>query len=272
MPFSDGLRLPRTAKVARNADNVLTRIRESGQGFGLILNSDVRVLHRHFDVGVPGKLHRLRKRGPVAEQSGYLFEGLRKAGVRVGLVHGGVADEERTALRKRFEKEKADPDAIDVLLFSEVGCEGLDYQFCDCMINYDLPWNPMRVEQRIGRIDRNGQKSEFVSIYNLITPGTVDADIYERCLLRIGIFEQALGASEDILGKITADIQEIAIDPKLSEEERRNKLQQLADNEIRLLQEEQRLEEQQSELFGINLPAARSEPSVKRLSGVAGFR
>jgi len=184
----------------------------------------------------------------------YLFEGLRKAGVRVGLVHGSVADEERTALRKRFEKEKSDPDAIDVLLFSEVGCEGLDYQFCDCMINYDLPWNPMRVEQRIGRIDRNGQKSEFVSIYNLITPGTVDADIYERCLLRIGIFEQALGASEEILGRITADIQEIAIDPKLSDEERRSKLQQLADNEIRLIQEEQRLEEQQSELFGIDLP------------------
>lgn len=184
----------------------------------------------------------------------YLFEGLRKAAVRVGLVHGGVDDDERTSLRKRFEKEKPDPDAIDVLLFSEVGCEGLDYQFCDCMINYDLPWNPMRVEQRIGRIDRNGQQSEFVSIYNLITPGTVDADIYERCLLRIGVFEQALGASEDILGKITADIQEIAIDPTLSEEERRGKLQQLADNEIRLLQEEQRLEEQQSELFGINLP------------------
>jgi ATP-dependent helicase HepA len=184
----------------------------------------------------------------------YLFDGLRNSGVRVGMVHGGVADEERTDLRRRFEKRQPDPDALDVLLFSEIGCEGLDYQFCDCMINYDLPWNPMRVEQRIGRIDRNGQKSESVSIFNLITPGTVDADIYERCLLRIGIFERALGASEDILGKITADIQEIAIDPKLSDAERRTKLQQLADNEIRLLQEEQKLEDQQSELFGINLP------------------
>jgi ATP-dependent helicase HepA len=185
----------------------------------------------------------------------YLFEGLRKAGVRVGLIHGGVVDEERTALRKQFEKEKFDPNAIDVLLFSEVGCEGLDYQFCDCMINYDLPWNPMRVEQRIGRIDRNGQESEFVTIYNLITPGTVDADIYQRCLLRIGIFEKALGASEEILGEITSNIEEIAIDPELSEEERSDKLQQLADNKIRLLQEEQRLEDQQSELFGINLPS-----------------
>lgn len=185
----------------------------------------------------------------------YVDDGLRKAGVRVAMVHGGVPDEERTALRERFEKEKNDPQAIDVLLFSEVGCEGLDYQFCDCMINYDLPWNPMRVEQRIGRIDRNGQKSDFVSIYNLITPNTVDADIYERCLLRIGVFEQALGDSEDILGKITSDIQEIAINPHLSDDERREKFQQLADNEIRQLQEDEKFEAQQSELFGIDLPS-----------------
>lgn len=57
-------------------------------------------------------------------------------------------DEDRRALRKRFnpaETPIANSEALDVLLFSEVGCEGLDYQFCDCMINYDLPWNPMRV-------------------------------------------------------------------------------------------------------------------------------
>src|SRR5205807_4427262 len=103
---------------------------------------------------------------------------------------------QRQQLRHRFSLPQSDPDALDVLLSSEVGCEGLDYQFCDCLVNYDIPWNPMRVEQRIGRIDRYGQKSEKVLIYNFITPGTVDADIYERCLLRIGIFNQALGGSE----------------------------------------------------------------------------
>ncbi len=185
----------------------------------------------------------------------YLHEGLQGTGVRVGMVHGDVPDEDRTTWKERFEKDRDDPEAVDVLLFSEVGCEGLDYQFCDCMINYDLPWNPMRVEQRIGRIDRNGQQSEFVSIHNLITPGTVDADIYDRCLLRIGLFEQALGDSEDILGKITADIQNIAVDPKLSAEERRERFQQLADNEIRQLQEEQRLEKAEAGLFGIDLPS-----------------
>ena len=196
----------------------------------------------------------------------YLDEGLRKAGIRVGMVHGGVPDEERTALRKRFEKPKNDPEAVDVLLFSEVGCEGLDYQFCDCMINYDLPWNPMRVEQRIGRIDRQGQKSEFVHIYNMITPDTVDADIYERCLKRIGVFNQALGFSEEILGKITNDIQNIAINPELSDEERREKLQQLADNEIRQLEEEERFEKDQSELFGIQLTQQRIEEEVENAS------
>ena len=156
--------------------------------------------------------------------------------------------------------------ALDVLLFSEIGCEGLDYQFCDCIVNYDLPWNPMRVEQRIGRIDRNGQKSESVAIFNLITPGTVDADIYERCLVRIGVFNHALGGSEEILGEITREIRNIAENFSLSEEERRLKLQQLADNKIRLIQEQEELEQRQLELFGIRLPEDQMKKEIEEAS------
>lgn len=184
----------------------------------------------------------------------YLFDHLSKDGFRVGLVHGGTPDEERIALRARFEKSEDDEDRLDLLLFSEIGCEGLDYQFCDCIVNYDLPWNPMRIEQRIGRIDRNGQKSENIAIINMITPGTVDADIYERCLIRIGVFDNALGGSEEILGEITQEIKNIAENYELSEEERARKLQQLADNKVRIIQEQEDLEEKQSELFGIRLP------------------
>jgi len=72
----------------------------------------------------------------------------------------GRTDVDRASLRSRFALPKEDAEAIDVLLSSEVGCEGLDFQFCDLLVNYDLPWNPMRVEQRIGRIDRYGQQSE----------------------------------------------------------------------------------------------------------------
>ena len=128
----------------------------------------------------------------------YLAEHTQQAGLRFGLVHGDVPDDERAELRRRFALPKEDGKALDVLLSSEVGCEGLDFQFCDFLMNYDLPWNPMKVEQRIGRIDRYGQKSEAVAIINFITPGTVDADIYQRCLWRIGVFQHAVGGSEEI--------------------------------------------------------------------------
>ena len=196
----------------------------------------------------------------------YLYEHLRANSVRVGMVHGGTPDEERVALRSRFEQPREVGDTLDVLLFSEIGCEGLDYQFCDCIVNYDLPWNPMRVEQRIGRIDRNGQQSEAVAIVNLITPGTVDADIYERCLVRIGVFENALGGGEEILGEISKEIKNIAENYALSEDERRTKLQQLADNKIRLVQEQERLEQQQMELFGIRLPEDQMKEEIEEAS------
>ena len=196
----------------------------------------------------------------------YLYRHLRADGVRVGMIHGGTPDEERLELRNRFEQPREDSDGLDVLLFSEIGCEGLDYQFCDCIVNYDLPWNPMRVEQRIGRIDRVGQKSESISIVNLITPGTVDADIYERCLVRIGVFESALGGSEEILGEITREIRNIAENYTLSEEDRRTKIQQLADNKIRLVQEQEELEQKQMELFGIRLPEDQMREEIKEAS------
>ncbi len=196
----------------------------------------------------------------------YLYKHLRADDFRVGMIHGGTPDEERVELRIRFEKTHEARDSLDVLLFSEIGCEGLDYQFCDCVVNYDLPWNPMRVEQRIGRIDRVGQKSESVAIVNLITPGTVDADIYERCLVRIGVFENALGGSEEILGDITREIRNIAENYTLSDEDRRVKLQQLADNKIRLIREQEKLEEKQMELFGIRLPEDRMKREIEDAS------
>ena len=196
----------------------------------------------------------------------YLYERLKADGLRVGMLHGGTPDEERLVFRNRFEMPREDSNTLDILLFSEIGCEGLDYQFCDCIVNYDLPWNPMRVEQRIGRIDRVGQKSESIAIVNLITPGTVDADIYERCLKRIGVFESAIGSGEEILGDITREIRNIAENYTLSEEERRDKLQQLADNKIRLVQEQEALEQRQMELFGIRLPEDRMKREIEDAS------
>lgn len=192
----------------------------------------------------------------------YLATKLQAGDIRFGLVHGGVPDEERANLRRRFSLPKEDPEALEVLMSSEVGCEGLDFQFADCLVNYDLPWNPMRIEQRIGRIDRYGQQSETVAIVNLVTPGTIDAEIYDRCLSRIGVFQHAIGGNEEILGDITKELHGIAESFNLSEEERGRRLQQLSDNKIRQIEEEQRLEERQGELFGLNLPAASWEAKL----------
>lgn len=184
---------------------------------------------------------------------GYIREKLQQRGVRVGQVDGSVPDEERFKLRQRFLDNRDEPQAIDVLLFSEVGCEGLDYQFCDTMVNYDLPWNPMRIEQRIGRIDRRGQKSDTVKIYNIITEDTIDATIYNRCLLKIGVFESSIGDCSEILGDISDQMLKIMFDPNLSESERTTKIEQMADNEVKKVQEMRNLEQEEKSLFGFDL-------------------
>ena len=82
----------------------------------------------------------------------------------------------------------------DVLLCTDAAAEGLNFQFCGAMINYDMPWNPMRVEQRIGRIDRLGQKHGTIRIVNLHYEGTVETDVYRALRERIGLFETVVGA------------------------------------------------------------------------------
>ena len=184
---------------------------------------------------------------------GYIYKNLKKRGIRVGQVNGSVPDEERFNLRQRFMKDCDSDDAIDVLMFSEVGCEGLDYQFCDTMINYDLPWNPMRIEQRIGRIDRRGQRSDTVRIYNMITEGTIDANVYYRCLNKIGVFEASIGDCSEILGDISEQIMRIMFEPGLTEAERNMKIEKMADNEVMKVQEMQRLEQEEKSLYGFDL-------------------
>ena len=194
----------------------------------------------------------------------YLKRKLSVVGLRVEQIDGSVKDEVRYEFKNRFELPKEDKNAIDILLFTEVGSEGLDYQFCNMMINYDLPWNPMRIEQRIGRIDRRGQMSEAVNIYNVITEDTIDADIYYRCLIRIGIFENSIGECEEILGDIAQGIENVVLDTTLTDEERRIKLEQIADNEVRKAQELTKLEEEEKELFGFDLTEFTTTQEIRK--------
>jgi superfamily II DNA or RNA helicase len=127
----------------------------------------------------------------------YLSERLAEVGIQSSTLMGGMKDNKDDVAQK-FEN---DPN-IRVLLASEVASEGIDLQFCRVLVNYDLPWNPMKVEQRIGRIDRIGQKADKITIWNLFYKETIDEKIYLRLHKRLGVFEYSLGGLEPVLGEI----------------------------------------------------------------------
>lgn len=126
----------------------------------------------------------------------YLRRRLERLGVMCELLHGSV-NEPREAILQRFR----DDSSIRILLSSEVGSEGVDLQFCWIVVNYDLPWNPMRVEQRVGRVDRLGQERDVVRVINLIYDRTIDAIIYDRLYNRLELIQRALGEFEALLGE-----------------------------------------------------------------------
>lgn len=144
----------------------------------------------------------------------YLQLRLKRYGYNSLIIHGLIEDRENI-----IEQFKND-DRIHVLLSSKVGSEGLDMQFCNSMVNYDLPWNPMDIEQRIGRIDRFGQQSEVVNIYSMVVAGSIQEDIYERLLNRIGIFKGTVGDMEAILDAPAPGNSHISIRQWMEESER----------------------------------------------------
>jgi superfamily II DNA or RNA helicase len=174
----------------------------------------------------------------------YLHERLQKEGISTLLLLGGGSVNKYDAM-ERFK----DPNGPSVLLASEVASEGVDLQFSRVVVNYDLPWNPMKVEQRIGRIDRLGQKSPSITIWNLFYADTIDDRIYHRLFVRLGIFEYALGGLEAILGE---EIKNLTIDllrGALSKEQEEQRITQTEQAISNLKQAEELLEQKASNLI-----------------------
>ena len=94
------------------------------------------------------------------------------------------------------------------MLCTDAAAEGLNFQFCGALVNYDMPWNPMRVEQRIGRIDRLGQQFPVIRIVNLHYEGTVETDVYRALRERIGLFHSVVGRLQPILAQLPRRISE----------------------------------------------------------------
>jgi SNF2 family DNA or RNA helicase len=122
-----------------------------------------------------------------------IVSALRESGIEPAVFHGELGWREKEEALDHFRA------ASPVLVSTEAGGEGRNLQFCRIVINYDLPWNPMRVEQRIGRVHRLGQTSD-VSIFNLVARDTIESYVLEILEKKIRLFELVVGEVEEILG------------------------------------------------------------------------
>jgi SNF2 family DNA or RNA helicase len=128
----------------------------------------------------------------------YLSDFLNWERIPHAVFHGGLTGAQKEEYIRRFESD------VPLLIATEVGGEGRNLQFCHRLINYDLPWNPMKIEQRVGRIHRIGQQHE-VSIYNLCAAGSAEDYILEILDKKINMFEMVIGEIDMILGRIQGD-------------------------------------------------------------------
>ena len=210
--------------------NMTAQLAESDTKYALLIQE----LQRLWDTETDAKIIVFSSFKPTLH---YLHTKLRREGIEAELLHGSVT-RPRAEILARFQLTNS----TRVLLSSEVGSEGVDLQFCSIMLNYDLPWNPMRLEQRIGRIDRLGQKSEKVTILNFIYDDTIDKRIYDRLYERLQIGRRALGEMEAVLGpqirKLTIEL----LNPKLTDQQREKAIDQTAQALENKKKEEEQLE------------------------------
>lgn len=174
-----------------------------------------------------------------------LIRTLAAKGIHAVPYRGGFNRNKKDYMMELFQRR------AQVMIATEAGGEGINLQFCHHIINYDMPWNPMRVEQRIGRVHRLGQKHD-VHIYNFATVGTIEEHIIWLLHEKIALFESVIGELEIILEGFEKDtsleknLMDIMVKSK-TDEELRNQLSQIGDRFQHVkkehLQEKERKEE-----------------------------
>ena len=178
---------------------------------------------------------------------------LRAAGIGFRRIDGSVPhdpmNEERDEKGRRIRQFRDHPE-IRVLLASQVGSEGLDLQFADTVVNWDLPWNPMVIEQRIGRVDRLGQESPVVKVFNIVLRDTVEDRIVLRLYDRLNVFREHIGECEQVIGEQLSQLHRDLFSGKLSAEQVADRLREAELAVARNQRDQERLEETMDSLVG----------------------
>jgi SNF2 family DNA or RNA helicase len=185
--------------------------------------------------------------------STYLAQTLQAANIPFAEFTGGMS------LKQKDEAIAAFRDDVSVLLASETGGEGRNIQFANAIVNYDLPWNPMKIEQRIGRIHRIGQTQD-VFIFNFCLKGSIEEYILRILHDKINMFELVVGEIETILGNVDDefDFSEIVMDIWLKHQvkpELDTAFEQLADNLLNAKNQYQQIQELDEQIFGEDFEA-----------------
>ena len=178
---------------------------------------------------------------------------LRRVGVDFVTYHGQLSRGRKDEVIQRFEQ------SAQVMLSTEAAGEGRNLQFCRLMLNFDLPWNPQRIEQRVGRIHRVGQ-TRPVEVFNLSAEGTVEDYILEILDDKLNMFELVIGETDMILGHLEDErgFEEVVLDiwaHARTEEEVTTGFQQLGDALVQARQAYQRTRDYDEALFGEDFEA-----------------
>ncbi|MBM2848411.1 MAG: putative snf2 family helicase [Anaerolineales bacterium] len=173
---------------------------------------------------------------------------LRALDLNFVVYHGSLSTENKDAAIRRFEGE------AQILLSTEAAGEGRNLQFCRTMVNFDLPWNPLRIEQRVGRIHRIGQ-TRPVEIYNLAAAGTIEDYLLDILDRKVNMFELVIGEMDMILGELTEaqDFEDLLFDVwtrARDEAEVQAGMEQLGDTLVAARAAYQKTREYDEALFG----------------------
>ncbi len=178
----------------------------------------------------------------------YLHRALEAAGFPTALFHGSLTRMQKESAIREFREEKR------VLISTDSGSEGRNLQFCNAICNFDLPWNPMRIEQRIGRVSRLGQTRD-VYIFNLVNSHTIEDDVLRVLEAKVNLFEQVIGEMDMIVGNLEDDreFEDMIIDLWLQSSDRQQFSGEMEKFGDRLVQAKEAYLEQQAredKLFG----------------------
>jgi ERCC4-related helicase len=176
--------------------------------------------------GYDGKVIRFSgtNNDPVARQ---VYAEWRKAHAGSDRVTGSRAVDVRAALVDAFRREG------EIMIATEAAAEGINLQFCSIVVNYDLPWNPQRVEQRIGRCHRYGQRNDVLVVNFLNQANAADQRVYQLLAEKFRLFEGVFGASDEVLGSIESGVD---IERRIGEIYQRCRTQEEIDADFEQLQ------------------------------------